>query len=83
MALGERIPIQLSFTARDLVNRPENLRTDIHKAAKPSAISLIRGEHLARFTALTVVLSLDFTQTDLLHLDKVSLVYDDINFAVI
>lgn len=54
---GERIPIHLSFAPHELVNRPENVSKDIHRAAKPPAICLIHNENLSRFTAFTLALS--------------------------
>lgn len=41
---GERIPIHLSFAACELVNRPENVSKDIHRATKPPDTALIHNE---------------------------------------
>lgn len=52
---GEHIPIHLSFPARELVNRPENMSKDIHIASEALIISLIHNEYLPRFTAFILV----------------------------
>lgn len=69
MALVERIPIHPSFAARELVNRPENLKDDIHEATKPPAIALIHSVYLTYLSlfSLSFCLSLTLAQSNLSH----------------
>lgn len=46
---GEHIPVHLSFAACELVNGPENMIKDIHRATKPQTIHVIHNEYLPRF----------------------------------
>ncbi len=54
---GRRIPIHLSFASHELVNKPEHVSKDIHRATKSPAISLVHNEYLPCFTAFNLTLA--------------------------